>query len=63
MHVLWQEADGNGDAVPESTLVVHGDADGPIFIGQAGRYITLNWASVPELIGLLKDMAKRTPQS
>lgn len=62
-HILWQKADGNSCHLPEPALGIHVDAGGVLVLEQEDRHITLNWASLPELIGLLKDLAKRRPRS
>ena len=60
-HVLWQTADGDHE-LPEPAIAVHVDNAGVLVLEQEGRPITVTWASLPELIGQLKDLAKRRPR-
>lgn len=54
-HVIYQTADAD-DAIPNPTIIVHVDNSGTLCITQESECICLNYATVPELCKLLKQM-------
>lgn len=56
-HLLHQAPDDDAE-ISESPIAVSIDAGGTLILSQEGRHICVNWASVPELTKLLRDMRK-----
>ena len=57
-HVLWQIAPED-TGIAEQAIVAHVDNGGTLCLEQEENCITVNWESVPELIHLLKGLAKQ----
>ncbi len=53
--VLYQTADDDC-SVPEQAISIYTDSSGLIILGQEGRNIIINKASVKELVKVLKDL-------
>lgn len=54
-HILYQSGDDD-DMIPNSALAVHVDNGGSLIITQEHESICLNFATVPELCKLLKQL-------
>lgn len=59
-HVVFQETD-LGCELPEPAILTHVDTGGTFVLQQEKQSITVNWSTLPELIGLLKEYSKRGP--
>lgn len=61
--VLFQTADDESMEIPEPAIAASTDATGLIVLEQEGRGILVNRASVPELVKLLRELAKAGAQA
>ncbi|MEN6337359.1 MAG: hypothetical protein ABFE01_24145 [Phycisphaerales bacterium] len=56
--VLYQTPQDEESGIPEPAIVLYMDSTPIICMSQEGRDINLNPESVPELVKVLKDLAK-----
>ena len=58
--VLWQTAPED-TGIAEPAIVAHVDNGDTLCLEQEHNCLTINWESIPELIAMLKDIAKGRP--